>query len=209
MNTRNTMALLAVVLLTACGSDNANTVTNPNPGGFGLGGCVPINTQIGFNGANNEFSYTTIKAGTIPATTFGFGGTHGTLTVGGGAAGGPYQRSGVDGSINLNVIPLSGAPGTTGSQLVSTNGVLSISALTQSDIMYHFTGSSTGFPNGGFPNPGTGTGFPQNGQNICVSGIAIDLGHYGYTLYGGNVYLYISVNGQQGLSGYQGYALYF
>ena len=110
MKTQNTMALLAIMLLSACGSDPV-PVVNPNPGGFGPGGCVPINAQIGFTGTNNEFSYAQFKAGTIPATMLGFGSVAGTLAMGGGAAGGPYQRSGVDGTISMNIIPMGGAGG--------------------------------------------------------------------------------------------------
>ena len=48
------------------------------------------------------------------------------------------------------------------------------------------------------PMPTTNTGV----QQVCVSGIAIDAGHYYTTIYEGHVYLYL--NGTQ-----HGYVLYF
>ena len=110
-----------------------------------------------------------------------------------------------------------------GPSQVSVTGVLMISGQTQQDLVYKLGGAQGGgfggggYGGGGYGNsPGYGGGYNPYGQpgaapqpygfqqqqGPCVSGIALDLGHYNNLLYGGNVYVF--VNGSS-----HGYALYF
>lgn len=197
-----TLAMASALLVAGCGKSNTSSSSmNPIPGtiGTGLTGrCVPINSsQIPFTASNIYFSSVNIRAGMIPGS-----GTIGQVLVGGAAAGGPYQRSGVDGILSMSITPIAAVYPTTtpvsgantGPTVASAAGFVSISVATQRDIVYKF-GNLSGY------NPYT-TGATPVANYPCVSGIAIDVGHYYNTIYGGNVYLYLN-NSQHG------YALYF
>jgi hypothetical protein len=102
----------------------------------------------------------------------------------------------------------------------SGSGMLMISPTTQQDIYNQAlygripgvtVGSPYGtqYPGGGYGYPGyptttpyPNTGYGAYGQGLCVSAIAMNVGHYNNTLYGGYVYLYLN-NTQHG------YVLYF
>jgi hypothetical protein len=235
------LAIAAIgALMTGCGSSNNSPGipgNNPlyGPNGTPIAGCVPVSSQIPFTANNMYFDWANIVAGAIPGSQ-----SIGQVLVGGAATGGPYQRSGVDGTISMNIIPVGqttttpypGYPSgtfpspytmpTTGlqSQMANASGFLQISPATQQDIMNQVAMNpsaygvsypyGTGYPNTGYPytnypytQPGMipQPGYPQQTQ-VCVSAIAMNVGHYYNTIYGGNVYIYL--NGTQ-----HGYVLYF
>ncbi|MGK5085914.1 hypothetical protein WDW37_21710 [Bdellovibrionota bacterium FG-1] len=178
--------------------------------------CVPINAQIPFTATNIYFSSVNIVGGAVPGETQAYG----QVMIGGSPTGGPYQRTGVDGTVSINIMPSQQANVPTppvgimpyngyGTQsnlqppsLANANGFVAISAQTQADIMWQFGGGGTQYPNyntGYLPQPT----LPVNqAQQVCISGIALSLGHYYNTIYGGHVFLYLN-NSQSG------YKLYF
>ncbi len=189
------LALAIVPLLVGCGSSSTRSGSGYQPG-VGLGGCVPINSVIGFSGTNASFTPMSIRAGEIPRSQ-----TYGQMGIGGAVAGGPYQRSGTDGTISMTIQPV--GQGTIGTQPVNNyngaanvNGQLQLSSAVQQDIYWRFGGQM----------PGTTIPGQIPGQTItntaCVSGIAMDLGIYQTMLYGGYVYLYMN-------NTKNGYVLYF
>ena len=95
-----------------------------------------------------------------------------------------------------------------GPSQINVQGTIMLSQLVVQDIMYHMGGSAPNLGQGYYPgygNMGNGGNFWMNGgqqQQICASGIAMNVGHYNSTVYGGQVYLYL--NGTQ-----HGYILYF
>jgi hypothetical protein len=197
-----TLAIASTLLVAGCGKSNTSSSSyNPIPGTIGtgsLGRCVPINSsQIPFTASNIYFSSVNIRAGIIPGS-----GTIGQVLVGGSATGGPYQRSGVDGVLSMSISPIASVYPTTtpisgvntGPTVASASGFISISVATQRDIVYKFSNLS------GYNPYATGSTTVTNYP--CVSGIAIDVGHYYNTIYGGNAYLYLN-NSQHG------YSLYF
>lgn len=221
------LAILSLPLLTSCGGSNnpppgAGGVGGINNGLLGPGGCMPINTpQIGFQGQNVQFGIYNIRAGRVP-----YVGDFGQVVIGAGGMGGPYQRTGSDGTLSINVqqtpqmnpqypntgYPNTGYPSTTTgfNGPVNITGYLSINQLVQNDIIRQFGGYSglnaplpnypnTGYPNTGYPNTGyPNTGYPNGQMQLpCVSSIAIDVGNYHGMLYGGKVYLYLN-NTQHG-----------
>lgn len=214
-----------------CGARNTGIYQQPTipgyPGGTtpGIpGGCMPISQMIGLSAQGVYFDSANLVGGRIPSSAQ----TIGQVVVTGAQGGGPYQRSGSDGAISLNIIsgqgttgmPYNGYPqGTYPSpygynpyqgtqQLATVTGAIQLSQLVMQDISYKaqmgmWGGSAYG-----------GTGYNPYGYNPyapmptsgtmgpCISGIAFNLGHYYTYLYGGYVYLYF--NGSQ-----SGYTLYF
>ncbi|MBL7714663.1 MAG: hypothetical protein JNL01_04290 [Bdellovibrionales bacterium] len=91
-------------------------------------------------------------------------------------------------------------------------GTIQLSQMVMTDIMYRFGGGMMNtFPGMTAPNwyqqPGQIPGYPQQpgygyGSQVCVSGIAMNMGRWNNLLYGGKVYLYL--NGSQ-----HGYTLQF
>jgi hypothetical protein len=73
-------------------------------------------------------------------------------------------------------------------QTASVTGFLQLNPATVQDIAFKFSGGMGGYTQPGyFPQPG----YPQQ-QQLCVSGIAMNLGHYYNYIYGGAVYLYLN-----------------
>lgn len=207
------IALASIPFLAGCGSNkNSSNAPVPLPAplpGVG-GGCVPISSQIPFTGTGIFFDGDVIRGGAIP-----YGVATGQMVIGGGITGGPYQRTGVDGTISMNIIPNSvpaaapgaypvyppvGIPGGAGN--ANANGYLQISSVTQQDIYYQcqqggycagYTGTYPGtYPPGTLPMPTTPTAI-----QMCVSGIAIEAFQSKNQIYNGNVYLYLN-NTQHG-----------
>lgn len=56
---------------------------------------------------------------------------------------------------------------------------------------YGAPGMTTGMPYG-YGAPGMTMGMPYGGGNVCVSGVAFDVGYSAQTLYGGAFYLYLN-----------------
>jgi hypothetical protein len=214
-----TIALGAAATFTGCGKSGSGVGgsgggVGGNGGWGGNGSCVPISSPIGFQGNNIYFDSANIIGGWIPQTTQQIG----QMTVGGGGGSGPYQRQAVDGTITMNIYntqqgqypqqqPYQGFPTGTynGSypsgptQLANAQGTIYISQRTQADIQWRFGGGqySGGYTQPYFPSPyqqyPTQQQYPQqNYQQVCVSGIAMNLGHYNNYLYGGRVYLYLN-----------------
>ncbi len=214
------LVLASLLVSTGCGKADPNA--NPAPGATGpvapIPGaltplptaCVPINAQISFTATNIYFSSVNIEGGNVPGMTQPYG----QVMIGGSPTGGPYQRTGVDGTVSINITPVQSAAvppvptigytGNYGNQsalqapaLANATGFVAISPQTQADIMYQYGGAATqyGYGNQGYlPQPT----LPVNpAQQVCISGIALDLGHYYNTIYGGHVYLYMN-NSQSG-----------
>lgn len=193
------LALAGVATLTGCGSSQNDEVpiaaapAGVMPGGVvGAGACVPISGQIPFSASNAIVDSANIYAGQIPGGT----GAVGTVMIGGAVAGGPYGDTTPDGStISMNIMLMQSAPspygGSTGygPQQANLTGFIQLSQAAQTELMYQSGGM-------GYSNPGY---FPQNPMQPtmqpCVSGIAINVGHYNTRLYGGSVYFYLN-NGQ-------------
>ncbi|MEK7690058.1 MAG: hypothetical protein AAB425_03460 [Bdellovibrionota bacterium] len=178
--------------------------------------CVAINSaQIGFTAVDIYYDWANIVGGSLPANGSTPAITYGTVAVATTAAGGSYSRTGSDGTLSMNITqsttaatsPFSGYSGyptgypyssnsyttpTSGLSAVkaAATGYLSINSLVQQDILYKAQmGQISGV---------TATTVDQ----ICVSGIAINMGHYYYYLYGGIVYLYLN-------NTTHGYKMYF
>jgi hypothetical protein len=135
--------------------------------------CVPIDQAIPFTATDIHFDFANIIAGALPGQD-----SVGQVVLGGTPTKGPYQRFGVDGAITLNI--------TQDSVAANASGYVQISPVTRQDIL----------------NQVQMGGLPGKVDSVCVSGIAINVGHYNNTIYGGSVYLYL--NGSS-----HGYALYF
>lgn len=202
------LAIICIPLLEGCGKSNSTPLPGTGVAGgvFGGGACIPVNApQIPFTGTNIYFSSVNIRGGIIPGK-----GTEGQVVLGGTAIGGPYQRSGVDGVISMNIIPMQGMypptypnTGTPTGNIAPTRanatGFITISSATQQDILYKFGGTGTVGYNPYLPGAAPQ---PMAPNYPCISAIAIDVGHYYNTIYGGNVFVYLN-NTQHG------YALYF
>lgn len=215
-NLRRTAAALLIgvtAALTGCGksgSGSSGVGTLPGgqyPGGGPIGGgpigngaCVPITTPIGFQGNNIYFDSANIMGGLIPGIRQQFG----QMGVGVGGGSGPYYKQTAEGTITMNIYngqngygngypgPFPGSQTPQGvSQSAQVTGTITLSQAVIADIMYRFGGiQQPPYPNP-YPNP-----YPQ--QQVCVSGIAMGLGHYNTYLYGvGNpttsgVFLYLN-----------------
>lgn len=204
------IGIIGVAVLSGCGKSNPVTPTVVPAGtttGLVSGGCVPINTQIPFTGTNIYFDWMSIIGGSIPlgATSAYAGQTVGQMVVGGGVVGGTYSRSGIDGTISMNIVPqTTGTVTTIGttigslqpSTMATVNGAISISTATQQDIMYQIGGTynTLGTTIGTIPGtvPGTISGTTVAAVP-CVSAIAMDLQYYNYQIAGGaGVFLYLN-----------------
>jgi hypothetical protein len=172
------MALSSLALLTGCGSSQNNQAAVPPPavgaGGYGAGGCIPINstTQIPFTATNmylgsGQYGDAHVMAGAIP-----YKQAYGQVILGGAAAptaptgygyGGQFMGKRVDGTtISLNVtaggaaVPptYSGYPsngyGTSGN--VTANGYIQVSPFIQ-QVLMQSAANSGGYGNTGFPMP--------------------------------------------------------
>lgn len=236
----STLVIAAIPALTGCGSNNPDSappgnVVNPLPTTPVAPLCVPITSPIAFTGTGISFDWANILGGSIPADPYAGRNqpiTAGTITIAAATTtptGGPFQRSGVDGTISMNITQNTTVPVPTpyptmpntypgypyypggyqanqfGAAPASATGFVAISQMAQQDIVYTMSGSSSGTT--AFPGlnyyPGYNT-LPTTttGTIPCVSGMAIDVGHYYNTIYGGYVYLYMN-NTQHG------YKLYF
>ncbi|HCM40558.1 MAG: hypothetical protein A2070_00430 [Bdellovibrionales bacterium GWC1_52_8] len=212
VNKRRIAAIAAgagLLALTGCGGQANNGGVGGIGGGL-IGGCIPITAQIGFTGTNVYYDSSNIRGGLIPGTNQAIG----QISVTTAAAGGPYQRQGSDGTISMNVLPQGVVapqyPYNTGYYPpvnsyqpqggASVTGFIALSQLVQNDIMMKF---SNGMTNTGYAYPYTQPGVvnPYTPQipNVCVSGVAMDVGHTYQThmLYGGRFYLYMN-NTQNG-----------
>lgn len=210
------IVVLSAATLTGCGKSGSSNSTGTLPPGGGPGGpiqtgaCVPISGAIGFQGSNIYFDSANIIGGLIPNSQTQVG----QMGVGSGGGSGPYQRQAMDGTITMNVYnsqtqypgqypgqnpqypnqyPTQQPQGP--SQVANVSGTLYLSQATQADIMYRFGGQGQ-YPQPYPTYPGQYPGqypnqYPQQ-QQVCVSGIAMNLGHYNTYLYGGAVYLYIN-----------------
>lgn len=98
-----------------------------------------------------------------------------------------------------------------GSNRVSGNGMIQLSQMVIQDIQYKVASGQIiipGYTPGNYVNTypgvqtGVATGIPSyytNGiqpnaglPNICISGIALNIGRYNTRLYGGQIYLYLN-----------------
>ncbi|OFZ21298.1 MAG: hypothetical protein A2X94_07555 [Bdellovibrionales bacterium GWB1_55_8] len=210
------LAIVGLTALTGCGKSSTPVTGGPVgyippqqllPGGGIAGQCMPISAQIGFTGTGIYVDSASIRGGAIPGTQ-----TMGQMNVTTVGAGGPFQRSGVDGTISMNVMLNNAAQPTvpgypTGGYwptpmtptTANVTGFIAINPQTQQDIIYKFGGTTGYYPTyptyptypGTLPVPTTPT------QQVCVSGIAIDTGHKETQLFNIRVFLYLN-NSQHG-----------
>ncbi len=219
------MAVLTFPALIGCGSRNSgNTqppVDNgvyplppgpnyPLPPGVG-GGCMPLTGQIGFTGQGIYVSYANIRGGQLPNA--GSGPAGGQILLGGPGGSGPYQIQTYEGTrVSMSIDPIGGQPypqqqyaggvqypQNTSQNIVvpgqaSINGSITLSQLTLSDISYRMGGYQTQQTYNQYPQQYPQQ-YPNSQANLCVTGMGIDIGHYGTRLYGGKFYLYMN-NGQ-------------
>lgn len=212
-------ALFAAIALAGCGkgsgSGSSSSYYQYPGGGIGGGGCVPISSQIPFAVQGAYFDWANIVAGQVPMS----GANAGQVITGAGGMGGYGQQfmgQGSDGAIQMNLtpgayanMPYAGYPNQSmfgpqngypysgsyapygyggvsqGNNLVSGTGVLQLSSLVIQDILYKV---QTGQIQIGLAN----NGYPIQPQQICVSAIAMNVGHYYNLVYGGQVYLYLN-----------------
>jgi hypothetical protein len=197
------LAFFGTMALTGCGGSSGGGIAGLGGvagsayGAYGnassSGQCIPITSPIGISGQSDYWDGINLLAGYIPQ------GTVGTLVVTGAASGGQFQRTGADGTLSLNVISqaaYSGVPysGYTGYSGYGTNYGVSP---TQVEIQGYLQlnsyaiqaiGSAYSYnPYGSVYGSAYGTGTVP-----CVSNISMNMGTEGYTLYGGNVYLWIN-----------------
>lgn len=187
----------------------------PPTGGQVSGQCAPITGPIPFTVQNAYLDFANLIGGQIP-----FSQAVGTMYIGGGG-GGQFNGSGSDGTISMNLVnagyaqqgyqPYSGYPQQSqygysgqmaygGSSYVSGGGQIQLSQLVIQDIVYKVqTGQiQIGMNMQQYPQQYPQQyGYPQYGQQInpqqiCVSAIAMNIGRYNNTLYGGSVYLYLN-----------------
>jgi hypothetical protein len=187
---------------------------------------VPVSSQIPFTANGIYVDSANIVAGAVPGSQ-----SVGQVAIGGAMTGGPYQAACQSlptgcayANLSMNIIPMNQTttipyPGyptgtypspypmpTTGlqSQMANASGILQITPGAQQDIMNKVAMNPSAFgmsypytQPGMIPQPG----YPQQTQ-VCVSAIAMNMGHYNNAIYGGNVYIYL--NGTQ-----HGYVLSF
>jgi hypothetical protein len=220
------LAILTMPALIGCGSRNSNNPAPVDNGYYPLppasqyplppvpgGGCAALNAGIGFTGNGVYVSYANIRGGQLP-----YGGmqTSGQVMVGGPGGSGPYTVQTYEGTnVTMSVEPLNVQtypqqpyggygvqyPQNTPTNIVvpgqaNINGRLTLSQLTISDIQYRLGGGMQIM--GGYPQT---TQYPYPGiqppvSNLCVTGLGIDVGHYGTRLYGGKFYLYFNGSSQ-------------
>lgn len=221
------LAIASLTFLSGCGAEEptppiARPIT-PAPGGLGSVGCVPISSPsgIGFTASNLYFSWSSIIGGDLPMSPQ----TIGQVTVAPGTVqGGAYQNRPVPADpttiISMNITPTnttqtaqapypgypnqswmspySAPSGMEGATTANATGVIKLSPIIQSDIASIFGGGVGTFPGLTSGSPGSilPTTAPTN-TNLCVSGIALNLGRYYNTIYGAEIYLYMN-NTQSG-----------
>lgn len=194
------LALASIPLLVGCGKGSSSNPTGYIPGTIygGPGGCIPVNTaQIPFTGTNVNYSGQGLIAGQLPS-----GQSAGQMALGGGIAGGQFHGQSVDGTLMVTLnggAPVQGPYPGYGGGNSNITGYVTISQMTQQDIMFQMGGGGYN-PYPIYPQPYP-TQQPQQ-QQACISGIAISGSIYQNTFYNTNVYLYM--NGTT-----HGYALYF
>jgi hypothetical protein len=188
---------------------------------IGSAGCIPLTGQaIPFTISQMYFDSANLVAGRMPRTGQVVGQVMVAGGYAPQGYGSTFYRQGVDGTLQIsvnqtNLGAYSGSPytGYPYSQQYSQTaglrdgtGVLQINPQTLQDIQYQFSGGGYyGSAWGGQPATQYGASYPtqyypnqfpqftgQYQSQICVSGIAIEMGHYNQTLYGGNVYLYLN-----------------
>ena len=173
--------------------------------GSPINGCIPLNQPIGFQANGMYMDNQSIYAGMIPYVDKfkpGFKVGQVVPTVGGTVIGAyqPVQNQWgtLDGNMNLNTVGNGTANGTITLSRTKLQIIYGLFGLNYSSLSTPYTGGvpQTGFPSLGMPFNAPGMTQTQLQQQApCVSGIAISLSHYGTTLYGGRVYLYL--NGSQ------------
>jgi hypothetical protein len=201
-------AVLSAAIFAGCGKTNppAEPPANPPPpagqpqpqtpaGPV----CIPISGQIPFTATNIYFDSANLRGGTSPYN----GQTVGQVVLGGAPQGGPYQSNpqGVDGIISMNITPAGqsgAAPGTPGvpnntypgGQSANATGFIQISAARQQAIINMV--QTNEIPIGAAPQPyGQGQPNTQPQPQICVSGLAFNMGHRKATI-SGDVFLYLN-----------------
>lgn len=206
-------ALFIAMSFTACGK----SVQSSNVGGLnsnlsgnnlynnynGSAGCVPITSAIPFSGSNVYFDTANVIGGNLPNGYQGPG-TSSQLVIGssGVALNQNYNNTGYNTGLGSGMMQLNGSSpdGTiqmtvtqaNGTKTASVQGSLQLSQYMISMIMAKYAQqqyNNQPVYNGQYPQQQP---YNQSMTNVCVSAIAINLGHYNTSLYGGNVFLYLN-----------------
>lgn len=193
------LGITLAALVAGCGaSTNEETPTSsetPTSTAAPAAPCYPITAAIPVSGSSVYIDWANIRGGAIPSGTDNpyAGQSFGTMSIGGSGAGGQYASQGVDGVVSLTITPAidiysnsSYSTSSSTSTTANVDGYVQISTVTQQDILYTY-GSQYG---------------KTDLSQICVSAVAIEGGHYYYTLYDLEVFLYFDYTTH-------GYALYF
>ncbi|MBC7690789.1 MAG: hypothetical protein H7222_03400 [Methylotenera sp.] len=202
-------AALSAISLSGCGKDSTPAPVAPigaygaNGQLIGGGGCIPIQQQIPFQAQGIYFDSANIQGGRIPS-----GQQAGSIVVGGPVVAGQYGRSGANGTIAMDIaMQGQGYQSQAGWSYykgpVNGQGFVQISPLALQELQQMVatgylqvpgaTPTSGYTPNPAYPQPGNPQpGYPQAGSNLCVSSIAINVGHSNQTIFGGVVYLYLN-----------------
>ncbi len=188
------LAALAIpVLVGGCGKKDAGSTTSNNtqPGYYygpngspyinGTGGCIPLSNlmsgqPIGFQINGAYFSGVSLVGGYMPRT----GQSVGQVAIGGGGSGGPYSRTGVDGSLSMNIQaggiaygsnypytnynnqPYMNYGGYQSPTQATATGVLQISQATLQDMLYQSGGQYANYWGGSQPYGTIPGSFPNN-----------------------------------------------
>lgn len=203
-----TAMTIAMLLVSGCGKGSSSNGSGGsagqiNPGtpgypGYGNGGCVPITGAVPFTANNIMFDYANIIGGPVPGMQ-----AYGQITVGG-AYGtqyqyGQYMGNSPYGSISMSIGQTNynnnGQYGYNQNGYASGTGSVTLSMLAQQELIGLVQSGAIplNIQNNQQYNPYGG--YSINPAQICVSAIAIDVGHYYNQVYGGYVWLYL--NGTQ------------
>lgn len=187
------LALATIPLLMGCGSSSSSSGSGGYVPGIAGGGCISsanITTSVAqitipFSGTNVQFSPLSLRAGQIP-----YGQAYGTVTLSGGVAGGIYRRNFVDGSLltmNIQATNATTTGGLYGTSAANITGSLQLSSQVVQTLYTQFGGGYNSL----YPYPGQPVVPTTPTANICVTGLAMDYGVTGTSLFG-QTYLYMN-----------------
>ncbi|MCC7440733.1 MAG: hypothetical protein IT285_03810 [Bdellovibrionales bacterium] len=217
------IAALGLVVLSGCGGSGSGTtgignIPGGTTGGIGSGGCIPIQSPVGFVGQNIHFDTYNLVGGQLPPIDTWPTKLVGQVGIGSGGIGNggamgstALQAQSFDGTIQMTAFRLNQQTQPYGqpynqpynpyqpnpysySTVGSVQGSLTLSPTTQQEIMqslgYNQYSQPYGQPYNPY-NPYPTVPQPQIQQQACVSNVAFNLGYAGNRPYG-KVYIYLN-----------------